>query len=108
MAGDGICTPICDDLNSLPSPMLAVVPLQAPHNTTSCPIQCAPFIYPMLDWSTNPWLAVLVTLGGCVAVPACHAVWWGVYRGRMTIRMRNRVAERKEQKMNDIELQNTV
>ena len=39
----------------------------------------------MLDWSNEPLLAVIVTLGGCVAVPLCHTVLWGVFRVRLAL-----------------------
>ena len=39
----------------------------------------------MLDWSNEPLLAVIVTLGGCVAVPLCHTMLWGVFRGRLAL-----------------------
>ena len=85
--GDGICAPSLSDLKDLPSPILIHT---IPHSidneiATECPIECAPFIYPMLDWSNEPLLAVIVTLGGCVVVPLCHALLWGVFRVRLAL-----------------------
>ena len=55
--------------------------------TSTCPTVCASFIYPMLDWSNDPTLAIFVTLGGCVVVPLCHAFLWGVYKVRLALWM---------------------
>ena len=85
--GDGICAPSLCDLKDLPSPIL-IHPI--PHSiedeiAIEYSIECAPFIYPTLDWSNEPLLAVIVTLGGCVAVPLCNALLWGVFRVRLAL-----------------------
>jgi len=102
--GSGICAPLCDspvepgeDEGSLVHPLH--LPPTHRHNNElhyhelpqhlhpsdthqHCPVECAPFIYPMLDWGSNPLMAVITTVGGCVAVPLCHVVWWLVMKLR--------------------------
>ena len=37
---------------------------------------CVPYIYPIiLDWQNNPWIAIGVITGLCLAMPLFHSFW---------------------------------
>ena len=82
--GEGVCaSTLCEESLESPSMALAMRPQLMDHSSSSCPVECAHFIYPMLDWSGRPLLALLTTLGGCVAVIVSTSVLYGLYRLRL-------------------------
>merc|ERR1719233_1102262 len=87
--GEGICIESICDPDPFHHPALVKKMSQGIEDeiTSTCPTVCASFIYPMLDWSNDPTLAIVVTLGGCVAVPLCYALLWAVYKGRLALWM---------------------
>ena len=50
--------------------------------TQECPIKCATFIYPLLDWENNPLMAFLISLGGILLVVIAHFFLWAVSKSR--------------------------
>lgn len=46
---------------------------------------CDPFIYPILDWQSNPAIAAGVLAGGCIVLPIFHAFWMGLAKIRQMI-----------------------
>ena len=51
--------------------------------TAECPIKCATFIYPLLDWETNPLMAVSISFGGILLVVIAHLFLWTVSKSRI-------------------------
>ena len=45
-------------------------------------VVCDPYIYPILDWESAPWSAVLTVVLGMLVMPLVQAFWWGCYRLR--------------------------
>ena len=67
--GVGICMPRCPDLptNSSMDPL-----------DPSCPVSCDPYIYPILNWDSQPGLAMAMVVGSCLLMPLLQSVWWAV------------------------------
>ena len=57
-------------------------------STTTSPcdvVVCDDFIYPILDWSSHPAMAVLTVLLGMVGMPVVQLFWWGCYKIRLLV-----------------------
>ena len=71
--GQGICAPFCDSEDNTRLPlMLGMMAMKS--SARECPVQCSSFIYPVLDWESNPGLAVLTSIGGsgaCIVIHFC-------------------------------------
>ena len=56
-------------------------PSREGHPTATVQIEntwCDPFIYPILNWQSEPLVAIGVILGGCIAMPLFHLFWMGL------------------------------
>ena len=49
---------------------------------------CDKFIYPIFDWESHPWQAVLMVGLGMLVMPIIQAVWWGCYKLRTWVSKR--------------------
>ena len=60
-------------------------------------VVCDQYIYPILDWESEPMTAVLTVVLGMLVMPLVQAVWWGCYRIRTWAGgRRGRMGEREE------------
>lgn len=46
---------------------------------------CVNYIYPILDWSGNPGIAVLTVVLALIVIPIGQCVWFGLYKLRLWI-----------------------
>ncbi|XP_059078303.1 uncharacterized protein LOC131876820 isoform X2 [Tigriopus californicus] len=46
---------------------------------------CVNYIYPILDWSGNPGIAVLTVVLALIVIPLGQCVWFGLYKLRLWI-----------------------
>ena len=67
--GEGICAPRCHQL---------AVNSSLGSDDLSCPDECDPYIYPILDWDGNPGLAAGMVVGSCIMMPILQTGWWAV------------------------------
>lgn len=75
--GVGICMPRCDHLptNSSLDPL-----------DPSCPVSCDHYIYPILNWDSQPGLAMGMVVGSCLLMPLLQSFWWTVVWTRQRIK----------------------
>ena len=75
--GVGICMPRCENL-----PANSSLDPQDP----SCPVVCDHYIYPILDWESQPGLALGLVVGSCLLMPVLQSVWWATVAVRRRIK----------------------
>ena len=52
----------------------------------ACPVSCDHYIYPILNWDSEPGLAMAMVLASCLLMPLLQSVWWATVWARKQIK----------------------
>ena len=83
LGGEGICASSCHEEDKTIPLQLAM--MSTSNSSKDCTVQCASFIYPVLDWENSPEVAVSISIGGSFACVIIHLCLYGLHKLKLYI-----------------------